>query len=96
MSLGTSLPQVLQVIITELIGNAGALCTCTCTHFMYTTHLYFCAPTKSRGPAVLPRNPPDLRGAGALIEGLYKPAIALLHKAVRTYIHCHDLWIDFP
>lgn len=68
---------------------------------MYTTHLYFCAPTKSRGRAVLPRNPPDLRGAGALIEGpseqgLYKPAIALLHKAFRTYIHCHDLWIDFP
>lgn len=76
---------------------------------MYIHTLYVCntltlyPPTKSRGPAILPRNLTDLRAAGAsLIEvpseqALYEPATALLRKGFRTYIHCdEDLWIYFP
>lgn len=101
MSPGTSLSQVLQVIITELTANAGAPCTRTYTRFTYATHLYFINPQKAQ--ATLPRNPTDLRAAGAgLIEvplepALCKSAIALLRKGFRSYIHCdEDLWIYFP
>lgn len=57
-------------------------------------------PTKSRGPAILPRNSTDLgAGEAGLSEDqvLHKPAIALLHKGFSSYIHRNgDLWIYFP
>lgn len=76
---------------------------------MYIHRLYICntlvlhPPTKSRGPATLPRNPTDLGAAGARLivvsseQALYKPAMALLRKGFRTYVHCDEgLWIYFP
>lgn len=88
MSVETSLSQILQVIIKGPIATAGVPCICTCTLYVCNTLLHY-PPRKSGGPARLPRDPTDLRAAGAGLmevsseQALYKPARALLQKVLE-------------